>query len=91
MGDSFRSRQGCDGPSAEPVGYTPDGTPFYECPGRIVTPATYRACSAYPSWEAGRAIGAAALIDESATLVAALRIIGAEMGARQQEEIQRGR
>jgi hypothetical protein len=69
----------------------PDGSPLFECPGRTLTAETARAASWFESWTNARPIGAACALDESATLVAALRIVGAEVAARQQEELERGR
>lgn len=79
MGPDFRLRQGCDGPGERPVASLTDGTPLFECPGRLVTATTARICGLYQSWEQGRAIGAATVLDEAASLVAALRIVGAEV------------
>ncbi len=90
MGEDFRRRQGCDGAGSSPVAALTDGTVLFECPGRIVTTATARVCGLYQSWDQGRAIGAATVLDESATLVAALRVVGAEVNAHQEAE-QRGR
>lgn len=69
----------------------PDGTPLFECPGKLASRETARVCALFPSWEAGRGIGAPCAVDESATLVAAFRLIGSEIGARQSEEANRGR
>lgn len=86
MGEDFRRRQGCDGAGSSPVAALTDGTPLFECPGRTVTATTYRVCGLYPSWDKGRAIGAATVLDESATLVAALRIVGAEVQAQESKD-----
>lgn len=89
MGEDFRLRQGCDG-GTTPVARLPDGSHLFECPGRIVTRQTAAICGLYPSWEAGRSIGAATVLGESAALVAALRTIGSEINAFQREEMKRG-
>lgn len=90
MGPDFRLRQGCDGIGSQVVAMLPDGTHLFECPGRAVTAATLRACTLYPLWAEGRSIGAPLALDESATLVAAMRVIGSEVCAYQNEAMTRG-
>lgn len=69
----------------------PDGTPLFECPAKTVTRQTATVCGLFPSWEAGRAVSALCAVDEPASLVAAFRVIGAELSTRQREEMDRGR
>jgi len=88
MPEDWRKRQGCNGVEAEAVARLPDGSLLYECPGRNLSPSTVRACTLYGHFKEGHSIASGTILGESATMMQAFGIIGAEVARRQNEELE---